>query len=102
MAQFKEKAARAGFNVGEGNDLKFTHDGARAEASVNSGLLMYPVLMVADILLYNADAVPVGNDQRQYLELCRDLAQRFNHNYSDTVTVPEVFIPKQGARVMSL
>lgn len=102
MTQFKEKAAKLGFSVGEGNELKFTHEGARAQASVNSGLLMYPVLMAADILLYNADAVPVGNDQRQHLELCRDLAQRFNHNYSKTFTIPKAFIPKQGARVMSL
>mgnify|MGYP005841115379 FL=1 len=102
MTQFKEKAAKLGFNVGEGNELKFTHQGARAQASVNSGLLMYPVLMAADILLYNADAVPVGNDQRQHLELCRDLAQRFNHTYSETFTIPEPFIPKAGARIMSL
>ena len=102
MTQFKEKAAKLGFNVGEDNDLKFTHEGARAGASVNSGLLMYPVLMAADILLYNADLVPVGDDQRQHLELCRDLAQRFNHTYSDTFTIPKSFISKQGARVMAL
>ena len=102
MTQFKEKAAKLGFKLGEGNELKFTHDGARSGASVNSGLLMYPVLMAADILLYNADAVPVGNDQRQHLELCRDLAQRFNHKYSDTFTIPKPFIPKQGARIMAL
>ena len=102
MTQFKEKAAKLGFKAGKGNELKFTHDGVRAGASVNSGLLMYPVLMAADILLYNADAVPVGNDQRQHLELCRDLAQRFNHNYSDTFTIPKPFIPKQGARIMAL
>ena len=99
-AQFM-KAPKSAFNAGEGNELKFTHDGARAGASVNSGLLMYPVLMAADILLYNADAVPVGNDQRQHLELCRDLAQRFNHTYSDTFTIPKPFIPKQGARIMA-
>lgn len=104
MTQFKEKAAKLGFKVAdeEGSDIKFTHEGARAQASVNSGLLMYPVLMAADILLYNADAVPAGNDQRQHLELCRDLAQRFNHIYSETFTVPEPFIPKSGARIMSL
>lgn len=105
MTQFKEKAAKLGFKVadeeGEGG-VKFAHEGARAQASVNSGLLMYPVLMAADILLYNADAVPVGNDQRQHLELCRDLAQRFNHRYSETFTVPEPFIPESGARIMSL
>lgn len=103
MTQFKEKAAKLGFKVSDDeNDLKFSHDGARAQASVNSGLLMYPVLMAADILLYNADAVPVGNDQRQHLELCRNLAQRFNHTYSETFTIPEPFIPKAGARIMSL
>ena len=64
--------------------------------------LCYPVLMAADILLYNADLVPVGEDQRQYLELCRDIAQRFNHQFSDTFTIPEAYVPKIGARVMSL
>ena len=105
MTQFKEKVAKLGFKAadeGEGADLKFTHEGARPQATVNSGLLMYPVLMAADILLYNADAVPVGNDQIQHLELCRDLAQRFNNAYSDTFTVPEPYIPKTGARIMSL
>ncbi len=105
MTQFKEKAARLGFKVGDsadGNEVKFSHESARAQASVNAGLLMYPVLMAADILLYNADAVPVGNDQRQHLELCRDLAQRFNHTYSETFTIPEPFIPQAGARIMSL
>lgn len=105
MTQFKEKAAKLGFKIAEGdeqNGIKFAHEGARAQASVNSGLLMYPVLMAADILLYNADAVPVGNDQRQHLELCRDLAQRFNHTYSDTFTVPRAFIPESGSRIMSL
>jgi tryptophanyl-tRNA synthetase len=105
MTQFKEKAAKLGFKMAEGegaNDLKFAHEGARAGATLNAGLLMYPVLMAADILLYNADAVPVGNDQRQHIELCRDLAQRFNHTYSDTFTIPAPFIPKSGARIMSL
>ena len=105
MTQFKEKAAQLGFAVaddGDANALKFSHEGARPQATVNSGLLMYPVLMAADILLYNADAVPVGDDQRQHLELCRDLARRFNHRYSETFTVPEPFIPESGARIMSL
>ncbi|MFT4900821.1 MAG: tryptophanyl-tRNA synthetase [Lentimonas sp.] len=105
MTQFKEKAVKLGFKAAEGeeeSELKFSHEGARAQASVNSGLLMYPVLMAADILLYNADAVPVGNDQRQHLELCRDLAQRFNHVYSETFTIPEAFIPEAGARIKSL
>ena len=105
MTQFKEKAAKLGFKVSsddEANDLTFTHEGARQGASLNSGLLMYPVLMAADILLYNADAVPVGNDQKQHLELCRDLAQRFNSTYSETFKIPEPYIPKSGARIMSL
>ena len=83
MTQFKEKSKRAGANVG-------------------LGLLCYPVLMAADILLYNADLVPVGEDQKQHLELARDLAVRFNSAYSDTFTVPEGYIPKNGARIMSL
>ena len=70
--------------------------------NITSGLFTYPVLMAADILLYQADLVPVGEDQRQHVELCRDIAQRFNGVYSDTFTVPESFIPKMGARVMSL
>jgi len=104
MTQFKEKAAALGFKQTESADgeLKFAHAGARPQASVNAGLLMYPVLMAADILLYNANAVPVGNDQRQHLELCRDLAQRFNHTYSDTFNIPEAYIPESGARIMSL
>ena len=106
MTQFKEKVAQLGFKASDNEDviseLKFSHSGSRAQSSINAGLLMYPVLMAADILLYNADAVPVGSDQRQHLELCRDLAQRFNHTYSDTFTIPEPFIPKSGARIMSL
>jgi len=69
---------------------------------VGSGLLYYPVLMAADILLYNADLVPVGEDQKQHLELSRDLAMKFNHTYSETFTVPEAHIPKTGARIKSL
>lgn len=105
MTQFKEKAAKLGFNIAADDDVnafKCADQGARQGASLNSGLLMYPVLMAADILLYNADAVPVGNDQKQHLELCRDLAQRFNHRYSDTFKIPSPFIPKTGARIMSL
>lgn len=70
--------------------------------NVNVGLFAYPVLMAADILLYQADLVPVGEDQKQHLELTRNLAQRFNHHYSDTFKMPEPYIPKIGARVMSL
>ena len=70
--------------------------------NITAGLFTYPVLMAADILLYQTDLVPVGEDQRQHVELCRDIAQRFNGLYSDTFTLPEAFIPKMGARVMSL
>ena len=69
---------------------------------IGAGLLNYPVLMAADILLYNADRVPVGEDQKQHVELCRDLAIKFNNTYSDTFKVPEVYIPKTGARIKSL
>lgn len=83
MTQFKDKSATHADNV-------------------NAGLFTYPTLMAADILLYQADLVPVGQDQKQHVELCRDVAQRFNGVYSDTFTLPEPFIPKMGARVMSL
>jgi len=69
---------------------------------VNSGLFTYPVLMAADILAYNADLVPVGVDQKQHLELARNIAQRFNQRYGDFFTLPEPYIPKVGAKVMSL
>src|SRR5256885_5886449 len=84
MTQFKDKASRQGTD----------------RASV--GLFTYPVLQAADILLYQADAVPVGEDQRQHLELTRDLAQRFNHSYGRTLTVPEAFIPKDTAKITDL
>ncbi len=82
MTQFKEKSA--------GRD------------SVRVGLFSYPVLQAADILLYDAERVPVGDDQRQHLELTRQLAIRFNHRYGDTLVVPESAIPAAGARVMDL
>ena len=66
------------------------------------GLFTYPVLMAADILVYQADLVPVGEDQKQHVELCRDIASRFNNSFPDTFTLPEPFIPKMGARIMSL
>lgn len=69
---------------------------------VNSGLFTYPVLMAADILAYNADLVPVGIDQKQHLELARNIAQRFNQRYGDFFTLPEPYIPEVGAKVMSL
>ena len=70
--------------------------------NITAGLFTYPVLMAADILLYQADLVPVGEDQKQHVELTRDIAQRFNGLYSDTFVLPEPFIPKMGARLMSL
>lgn len=70
--------------------------------SVTAGLFGYPVLMAADILLYDADRVPVGRDQRQHLELCRDIANRFNHRYGQTFTVPEASVARVGAMVMDL
>ena len=70
--------------------------------NITAGLFTYPVLMAADILLYQSDLVPVGEDQRQHVELCRDIAARFNNSFPDTFTLPEAFIPKMGARIMSL
>jgi tryptophanyl-tRNA synthetase len=84
MTQFKDKSAK------------------QQQDSISTGLLNYPVLMAADILLYQAHAVPVGDDQRQHLEITRDIAQRFNHIYGDTFILPEVMIPKAGARIMGL
>ena len=83
MTQFKDKSAKHADNI-------------------NAGLFTYPVLMAADILLYQADVVPVGIDQMQHLELTRDLAQRFNNIYGDVFTVPEAYIGKVGAKIMSL
>jgi tryptophanyl-tRNA synthetase len=82
MTQFKDKSDRAEF--------------------VSGGLFTYPALMAADILLYDTDRVPVGDDQRQHLELTRDIANRFNHRYGETFVVPEASIPETGARVMDL
>lgn len=74
----------------------------KSEENLNAGLFTYPVLMAADILLYGTDVVPVGDDQKQHLELARDLAQRFNFKYSDTFKVPDPLIKDFGARIMSL
>jgi len=91
-------------HMGELNRMtQFKEKSAKADANINVGLFDYPVLMAADILLYNADKVPVGEDQKQHLELTRDLAIRFNNQYNKKIfTVPEPFIPKSGARIMSL
>src|SRR5215213_4791418 len=74
----------------------------KQQENISVGLFDYPVLMAADILLYQTDRVPVGDDQRQHLELTRDIAQRFNHMYGDTFTIPEVMLPLAGARIMGL
>lgn len=81
---------------------QFKDKSARYEENINAGLFSYPVLMAADILLYQTNQVPVGEDQKQHLELSRDVGQRFNSLYGDIFKVPEPFIPKSGARVMSL
>jgi tryptophanyl-tRNA synthetase len=81
---------------------QFKEKGRKQRENVNVGLFDYPVLMAADILLYKTDLVPVGQDQKQHLELTRDLAERFNRDYGETFTIPEPFIPKVGARIMSL
>ena len=75
---------------------------AKGETGITAGLFTYPSLMAADILLYDADYVPVGVDQKQHVELTRDLAERFNHRYGDTFTVPEPLVAKVGAKVYSL
>ena len=77
-------------------------DKAAGQESVSTGLLDYPVLMAADIILYDADEVPVGDDQKQHVELARDIAQRFNRLYGETFVVPEPVIPEVGARIMGL
>ena len=83
MTQFKDKSAKNADNI-------------------NAGLFTYPALMAADILLYQADLVPVGGDQKQHVEICRDIANRFNGIYGDVFKIPEPYIPQVGARVMSL
>ena len=87
MTQFKDKSAR---------------EGPSGQESVSVGLFDYPVLMAADVLLYDTDLVPVGDDQRQHLELTRDVAIRFNHRFGDTFVVPEATVPPVGARIMDL
>ena len=81
---------------------QFKDKKARQVAGVSAGLLTYPPLMAADILLYDVDFVPVGEDQKQHLELTRDLAERFNNKYGETFKVPEPYITKVGAKIMSL
>ncbi|MCM2603797.1 tryptophan--tRNA ligase [Rossellomorea marisflavi] len=88
--------------IGELERMTQFKDKSHGKEAVSAGLLTYPPLMAADILLYGTDLVPVGEDQKQHLELTRNLAERFNKKYNDIFTVPEVRIPKVGARVMSL
>ena len=89
--------------MGELNRMtQFKDKSKKHAANINAGLFTYPVLMAADILIYQADLVPVGADQKQHLELARDLSIRFNTQYSDTFVVPEPYIPKAGSRIMSL
>jgi tryptophanyl-tRNA synthetase len=88
--------------MGELRRMTQFKDKGRGQDAARVGLFTYPVLMAADILLYRADAVPVGDDQRQHLELARELAVRFNHRFGETFTVPEAAIPGIGARVMDL
>lgn len=89
--------------MGELNRMtQFKDKSSKNQNNINVGLFSYPVLQAADILLYQADKVPVGDDQKQHLELTRDIATRFNNIHGDVFTVPEPFIPEFGARVMSL
>ncbi|WP_029192236.1 tryptophan--tRNA ligase [Paenibacillus harenae] len=89
-------------NMGELERMTQFKDKSAGKDSVGAGLFVYPTLMAADILIYNADLVPVGDDQKQHLELTRDLAQRFNTRFGQYFTIPEPYIAKVGARVMSL
>ncbi|AGT31135.2 tryptophanyl-tRNA synthetase [Geobacillus genomosp. 3] len=88
--------------IGELERMTQFKDKSAGKEAVSAGLLTYPPLMAADILLYNADIVPVGEDQKQHIELTRDLAERFNKRYGELFTIPEARIPKIGARIMSL
>lgn len=88
--------------IGELERMTQFKDKSDGKEAVSSALLTYPPLMAADILLYNTDIVPVGEDQKQHLELTRDLAERFNKKFNSIFTIPEVRIPKVGARIMSL
>lgn len=89
--------------IGELNRMtQFKQKSQQHAANINAGLMDYPVLMASDILLYQTDLVPVGQDQKQHLELSRDLAERFNNKYSPTFVVPEPYIAKVGSKIMSL
>lgn len=88
--------------IGELERMTQFKDKSKGKEAVSAGLLTYPPLMAADILLYNTELVPVGADQKQHLELTRDLAERFNNKYKNVFTIPEPYIPPVGARIMSL
>ncbi|MFD1850936.1 tryptophan--tRNA ligase [Oceanobacillus bengalensis] len=88
--------------VGELERMTQYKDKSKGKEAVSTALLTYPALMAADILLYQTNVVPVGDDQKQHLELTRDLAERFNNRFNDIFTIPEIRIPKVGARIMSL
>nr|WP_275695606.1 tryptophan--tRNA ligase [Fredinandcohnia sp. SECRCQ15] len=88
--------------IGELERMTQFKDKSKGKDAVVAGLLTYPPLMAGDILLYNTDLVPVGEDQKQHIELTRDLAERFNKKYNDIFTIPDAHIPKEGARIMSL
>lgn len=88
--------------IGELERMTQFKDKSAGKEGVSSALLTYPPLMAADILLYNTDVVPVGDDQRQHIELTRNLAERFNNKYNDIFKIPEISLPKAGARIMSL
>ena len=88
--------------IGELERMTQYKDKSAKNASVLAGLLTYPPLMAADILLYQTDIVPVGDDQKQHIELTRDLAERFNRKHNDIFTIPDIRVPKNGARIMSL
>ncbi|ENH96176.1 tryptophanyl-tRNA ligase [Gracilibacillus halophilus YIM-C55.5] len=88
--------------IGELERMTQFKDKSDGKEAVSAGLLTYPPLMASDILLYNTEMVPVGEDQKQHLELTRDLAHRFNQKFNDIFTIPEISIPKVGARIMSL
>lgn len=88
--------------IGELERMTQFKDKSAGKEAVSASLLTYPPLMAADILLYNTDLVPVGEDQKQHLELTRDLAERFNKKYGEVLTIPDIRLPKAGARIMSL
>jgi tryptophanyl-tRNA synthetase len=88
--------------IGELERMTQYKDKSAGKESIPAGLFVYPTLMAADIMLYNADLVPVGDDQKQHIELTRDLAGRFNSRYGETLRVPTPYIPEVGARIMSL